>query len=64
MPRGHGKIINFASVYAKRVGPVPESAYYASKSGIANLTRSMASEFGTFDVQVNCSPWASSIPPT
>ncbi len=54
MPRGHGKIINFASVYAERVGPVPESAYYASKSGIANLTRSMASEFGTFDVQVNC----------
>ena len=51
---GRGKIINFASVYAERVGPVPESAYYASKSGIANLTRSMASEFGTHGIQVNC----------
>ena len=51
---GSGKIINFASVYAERVGPVPESAYYASKSGIANLTRSMASEFGTYGIQVNC----------
>jgi len=52
--RGHGKIINFASVYADRVGPVPESAYYASKAGVANLTRAMASEFGASGVQVNC----------
>ena len=52
--QGHGKIVNFASVYAERVGPVPESAYYASKAGVANLTRSMASEFGPFGVQVNC----------
>jgi gluconate 5-dehydrogenase len=52
--RGHGKIINFASVYADRVGPVPESAYYASKAGVANLTRAMASEFGARGVQVNC----------
>jgi gluconate 5-dehydrogenase len=51
---GRGKIVNFASVYAERVGPVPESAYYASKSGVANLTRSMASEFGPHGVQVNC----------
>jgi gluconate 5-dehydrogenase len=49
-----GKIINFSSVYAERVGPVPESAYYASKAGVANLTRSMASEYGSFNVQVNC----------
>lgn len=52
--RGHGKIINFASVYADRVGPVPESAYYASKAGVANLTRAMASEFGVRGVHVNC----------
>ncbi len=52
--QGHGKIINFASVYAERVGPVPESAYYASKSGVANLTRSMASEYGPSGVRVNC----------
>lgn len=51
---GGGKIVNIASVYAERVGPVPESAYYASKAGVANLTRSMASEFGTSGVHVNC----------
>lgn len=49
-----GKILNIASVYAERVGPVPESAYYASKAGVANLTRSMASEFGARGVNVNC----------
>jgi gluconate 5-dehydrogenase len=51
---GRGRIVNFASVYAERVGPVPESAYYASKAGVANLTRSMASEFGPHGVRVNC----------
>jgi gluconate 5-dehydrogenase len=49
-----GKIINFSSVYAERVGPVPESAYYASKAGVGNLTRSMASELGAVGVHVNC----------
>jgi gluconate 5-dehydrogenase len=49
-----GRIVNFATVYAERVGPVPESAYYSSKAGVANLTRSMASEFGTAGVRVNC----------
>jgi gluconate 5-dehydrogenase len=53
-PAGRGKIVNFASVYAERVGPVPESAYYASKAGIGNLTRSMASEFGALGIHVNC----------
>lgn len=52
--RGSGKIINFSSVYADRVGPIPESAYYASKAAVANLTRSLASEFGPAGVQVNC----------
>lgn len=51
---GGGKIVNIATVYAERVGPVPESAYYASKAGVANLTRSMASEFGREGVHVNC----------
>ena len=51
--RGAGSIVNISSVYADRVGPVPESAYYASKAGVANLTRSMASEFGTSGVRVN-----------
>jgi gluconate 5-dehydrogenase len=49
-----GRIVNIATVYADRVGPVPESAYYSSKAAVANLTRSMASEFGGFDVHVNC----------
>lgn len=52
--RGGGKIINIATVYAERVGPIPESAYYSSKAGVANLTRSMASEFGRMGVHVNC----------
>ncbi|GLY91837.1 SDR family NAD(P)-dependent oxidoreductase [Actinoallomurus iriomotensis] len=52
--QGSGRIVNFATVYAERVGPVPESAYYSSKAGVANLTRSMASEFGTAGVRVNC----------
>lgn len=52
--RRSGHIVNIATVYAERVGPVPESAYYASKAGVANLTRSMASEFGRDNVHVNC----------
>ncbi|MDX6739643.1 SDR family oxidoreductase [Actinocorallia sp. A-T 12471] len=51
---GRGAIVNFSTVYAERVGPIPESAYYASKAGIANLTRSMAAEFGPHGVTVNC----------
>jgi NAD(P)-dependent dehydrogenase (short-subunit alcohol dehydrogenase family) len=51
---GAGRIINVSTVYAERVGPIPESAYYASKAGIANLTRSVASECGGSGVTVNC----------
>jgi gluconate 5-dehydrogenase len=50
----YGRIVNISSVYADRVGPLPESAYYASKAGIANLTRAMAGEFGPYGVTVNC----------
>jgi len=49
-----GVIINVSSVYADRVGPLPESAYYSAKAGIANLTRAMAGEFGPAGVTVNC----------
>jgi gluconate 5-dehydrogenase len=52
--QGHGQIVNMSSVYAERVGPLPESAYYASKAAITNLTRAMASEFGPSGVTVNC----------
>ncbi|WP_166870708.1 MULTISPECIES: SDR family oxidoreductase [unclassified Salinibacterium] len=51
---GSGRIINFSTVYAERVGPVPESAYYASKAGIVNVTRAMAAELGSSGVTVNC----------
>ena len=51
---GRGRIVNVSTVYAERVGPIPESAYYSSKAGIANLTRSVASELGPSGVTVNC----------
>jgi gluconate 5-dehydrogenase len=49
-----GRIVNLSTVYAERVGPVPESAYYASKAGVVNVTRSLASELGAHAITVNC----------
>ncbi|MFC2949712.1 SDR family NAD(P)-dependent oxidoreductase [Virgibacillus sediminis] len=49
-----GKIINVSSLYSNLVGPLPEPAYYASKSGVVNLTRGLASEWGKNNIQVNC----------
>lgn len=49
-----GRIVNLTTVYAERVGPVPESAYYASKAGVANVTRSLAAELGPLGITVNC----------
>jgi gluconate 5-dehydrogenase len=51
---GRGRVVFVSTVYAERVGPIPESAYYASKAGLANLTRSLASELGRDGVTVNC----------
>ena len=53
-PRGSGRIVNLTTVYAERVGPVPESAYYASKAGVANVTRALAAELGPHGISVNC----------
>lgn len=53
-PRRTGKIISISTVYADRVGPTPESAYYASKAGVANVTRSLAAELGPHGITVNC----------
>jgi len=50
---GSGRIVNLTTVYAERVGPVPESAYYASKAGVANVTRALAAELGPHGVTVN-----------
>ena len=52
MPGG-AAIVNLTTVYAERVGPVPESAYYASKAGVVNVTRSLAAELGRSGVTVN-----------
>ncbi|CAI9410157.1 SDR family NAD(P)-dependent oxidoreductase [Nocardioides sp. T2.26MG-1] len=51
---GSGRIVNLTTVYAERVGPVPESAYYASKAGVLNVTRALAAELGPHGVTVNC----------
>ncbi|MCD4526565.1 SDR family NAD(P)-dependent oxidoreductase [Nocardioides sp. cx-173] len=53
-PQGSGRIVNLTTVYAERVGPVPESAYYASKAGVANVTRALAMELGPHAITVNC----------
>lgn len=54
LQKGGGKIINVSSVYTNIVGPMPESSYYASKAGIANLSRGLASEWGRQGINVNC----------
>jgi NAD(P)-dependent dehydrogenase (short-subunit alcohol dehydrogenase family) len=52
--RGYGRIVTTASIYARIVGPIPEPAYYASKAGVANLTRGLAAEWGRGGITVNC----------
>lgn len=51
---GGGAIVNTSSIYANIVGPLPESAYYASKAGVVNLTRGLAMEWAEHDIRVNC----------
>jgi gluconate 5-dehydrogenase len=51
---GRGSIVNTSTLYAQIVGPIPESAYYASKAGVANLSRGLAMEWGPQGVRVNC----------
>lgn len=53
-----GKIINIASMYATIAGG--NCAYNAAKAGVVHLTRSLAVEWGKFNINVNCiSPgWA------
>src|SRR5919202_3338161 len=52
--QGGGKIVNTSTLYTNIVGPLPESAYYASKAGVANLTRGLALEWGKQGINVNC----------
>lgn len=53
-PENGGRIVLMSTVYAERVGPIPESAYYASKAAVANVTRALAQELGPHDIRVNC----------
>lgn len=47
-----GKIINIASMYATVAGG--NCAYNASKAGVVHLTRSLAAEWGSENINVNC----------
>jgi NAD(P)-dependent dehydrogenase (short-subunit alcohol dehydrogenase family) len=51
--RGSGKIINIASMGARRGGK-GRSAYRASKAALVNLTESVAAEAKPHGVEVNC----------
>jgi NAD(P)-dependent dehydrogenase (short-subunit alcohol dehydrogenase family) len=47
-----GKIINIASIYGQIAGG--NSSYNAAKAGVIHLTRSLAAEWGKFNINVNC----------
>ena len=47
-----GRIINVASAHALVASPF-KSAYVAAKHGIVGLTKTLAKEFGRYDVTVN-----------
>jgi NAD(P)-dependent dehydrogenase (short-subunit alcohol dehydrogenase family) len=51
---GGGSIVNIASVMGLRsIGPIPDAAYVASKSGMIGLTRELASQWGRYGIRVN-----------
>lgn len=50
--KGHGKIINICSMMSE-LGRETVSAYAAAKGGLKMLTRTLASEWGEFNIQVN-----------
>jgi gluconate 5-dehydrogenase len=51
---GGGRIITLGSIYNTIAGPIAESAYYASKGAIGNLTRGLAMELAPHGITVNC----------
>lgn len=51
--KGKGVIINNSSV-AGLVGSTFSPAYSAAKGGIISLTKTLASDFGKFNIRVNC----------
>ena len=50
--KGHGKIINICSMMSE-LGRETVSAYAAAKGGLKMLTRNIASEYGSFNIQCN-----------
>jgi len=50
--RGHGKIINMCSMMSE-LGRDTVAAYASAKGGLKMLTRSMATEWARFNIQVN-----------
>jgi NAD(P)-dependent dehydrogenase (short-subunit alcohol dehydrogenase family) len=49
-----GSIINMGSVSGLEAGPFSQTAYEVSKTGIIALTRSLAHDFGSKGIKVNC----------
>lgn len=55
LPHGYGKIINTASMSGSIVNmPQNQMPYNASKAGVIHLTKSLAAEWATRGVRVNC----------
>lgn len=52
LARGHGKIVNIASMMSFQ-GGVRIAAYVAAKGGIAQMTKALANEWAPRNVQVN-----------
>ena len=52
IPRGHGKIINIASV-ASELARATIAPYGATKGGVKNLTKGMATEWARHGLQIN-----------
>jgi len=48
-----GSLVFLGSIYGDSAPPAQQAAYVAAKSGLAGLTRSLASEFGPQGVRVN-----------